>query len=237
MLDINERLNNLEARLLDIEIRLGMIAPANTGPPRGAAARSTAPIATAGPAHTATASLIHTASTGRPAQTASAGAAPRTPARAAPPAPRARPSGRRRHADHRRGRLDPVRAAPAAHRGGWLRDSRIPAAAGALSGLPDRRCGAGVLARAAPRGGRNGDPAHRLAALQTRPRVIRPSRRRSSSRLKTPEAPAHRAASAPRRQRAEPGAHPAFGRIASRPRRMGSRALIASSTESEMCVG
>jgi uncharacterized membrane protein len=43
MLDINERLNNLEARLLDIEIKLGVIAPANPGPPRTAAPPSTAP--------------------------------------------------------------------------------------------------------------------------------------------------------------------------------------------------
>src|SRR5580692_4713580 len=47
MLDINERLNNLEARLLDIEIRLGMIAPANPTPPRIAAPPSTATAAIA----------------------------------------------------------------------------------------------------------------------------------------------------------------------------------------------
>ncbi len=75
MLDINERLNNLEARLLDIEIRLGMIAPANTGPPRGAAARSTAPIATAGPSHIAAAGPAHIATAG-PAHIATVGAVP-----------------------------------------------------------------------------------------------------------------------------------------------------------------
>jgi hypothetical protein len=48
---------------------------------------------------------------------------------------------------------------------------------------------------------------------------------------------------APRRWKTSPHfpglgcAYPAFGRIASRASRMGSRALIASSTESEMCVG
>jgi hypothetical protein len=83
MLDINERLNNLEARLLDIEIRLGMIAPANTSPSRGAAARSAAPIATAGAAHTATAGPAHIATVGA-VPIATAGDAPRTPARAAP---------------------------------------------------------------------------------------------------------------------------------------------------------
>ena len=94
MLDINERLNNLEARLLDIEIRLGMIAPANTSPPRGAAARSEAPIATAGAAHTATAGPAHIATVGAvpiatagAAPIATAGAEPRTPARAAPREP------------------------------------------------------------------------------------------------------------------------------------------------------
>jgi uncharacterized membrane protein len=70
MLDINERLNNLEARLLDIEIRLGMIAPANTGPASAAAARSAAPSSTAGAADAAT-----------------AGPAPRTSPRAAPRGP------------------------------------------------------------------------------------------------------------------------------------------------------
>jgi hypothetical protein len=37
--------------------------------------------------------------------------------------------------------------------------------------------------------------------------------------------------------RASRAPYPDFGRIASRARRMGSRALIASSTESEMCAG
>jgi hypothetical protein len=83
MLDINERLNNLEARLLVIEIRLGMMAPANTSPTRGAAAPSAAPLATAGAAHTATAGPAHIATVGA-VPIATAGAAPRTPARAAP---------------------------------------------------------------------------------------------------------------------------------------------------------
>src|SRR5579862_5912786 len=80
MLDIDERLNNLEARLLDIEIRLGMAAPANPSPPRAGASRSSAPIATAGPARPATADPARTATTG-PNQPATAGAAPRAHAR------------------------------------------------------------------------------------------------------------------------------------------------------------
>ena len=92
MLDINERLNNLEARLLDIEIRLGMIAPANTGPPRGAAARSAAPIATAGAADAATA--------GPPTPQPPAPPAPRPPGRPAP-----HPPARRRASPQKRFRL------------------------------------------------------------------------------------------------------------------------------------
>jgi uncharacterized membrane protein len=83
MLDINERLNNLEARLLDIEIKLGMIAPANPGPARApapapapaAAPRSTAPVAANARAATAAPTLPPTrarAASREPAQPVSA---------------------------------------------------------------------------------------------------------------------------------------------------------------------
>jgi hypothetical protein len=79
MLDINERLDNLEARLLDIEIRLGMVAPADPSPARAAASWTSAPIAAADTARPA-ADPARTATTG-PNQPATAGAAPRAPAR------------------------------------------------------------------------------------------------------------------------------------------------------------
>jgi uncharacterized membrane protein len=81
MLDINERLNNIERRLLDIEIKLGMIAPLNAGPARAAAAGSVAAVSAAAQPPGAAAPGGAAGATRSTAQ--AAGAAPRTPARAA----------------------------------------------------------------------------------------------------------------------------------------------------------